>query len=103
LSDILQLFDGIVKGIDLIIVMTTNNIEILDDALIREGRITKRIHMTKMKTIEINKMIKYYFDDVVELNFIENTITPAKLENLCIGSLNFSVLKEKMFKYIIID
>jgi AAA+ superfamily predicted ATPase len=98
-SDLLQLFDGIIKGTGLIIIITTNNIDKLNKVLIREGRISKRLKMTKMTNIEANKMIQYYFRSDEEINIEDFKYTPAELENMCL-EYDIDSLKNILIKYI---
>lgn len=100
LGDLLNLFDGLCELKDLVYVMTTNHIEYLDDALIRPGRITLKLEMTKMITEQIIEMLSYYYLDnniyqrniskdelITKINEIairlNNSIEASKLEQYC--------------------
>ncbi len=87
LSDVLQLFDGIYKATGIIIVITTNNLNKLDPALTRPGRITFQINMKEMTKENAHSLINYYFPDSnIDEKFdiiTDHTITPAKMENMC--------------------
>lgn len=90
LSDVLQLFDGIYRATGVIIVITTNNLNKLDPALTRPGRITHKINMREMTKENAHELINYYFPDNTsaiineKFDMIEDyTITPAKMENMC--------------------
>ena len=96
----MQLFDGIIKGTGLIIIITTNNIEKLDKVLIREGRISKHIHMTKMTKNEANKLINYHFLGNYNIDIENLKFTPAKIENICLESKNINEFKEKIFSFL---
>jgi SpoVK/Ycf46/Vps4 family AAA+-type ATPase len=63
IGDILSIFDGLCELKGLVYIMTTNHIDFLDPALIRSGRVTKRIKLEKMAKPEIIEMLKYYFVD----------------------------------------
>lgn len=83
LSDILNLFDGIIELPNCIIIFTTNYIDKIDPALKRAGRITKFIELGHMSQKSINEMISSFFPNN-KINLIKDLmITPAKLENLC--------------------
>jgi energy-coupling factor transporter ATP-binding protein EcfA2 len=89
LSDVLQLFDGLIETEDLMAVMTTNQIDSLDPALLRPGRVTTRLCLGKMKQPYAFDMIKSYYPDEEDIVKIfspilnDDTITPAQLENFC--------------------
>lgn len=85
LSDILQLLDGLFETPKTMIVMTSNNPENLDPALIRAGRVTMKLNLAQMDKEDAVSMIKSYFP---EQKFDENIIPdkqiiPATLENMC--------------------
>jgi len=61
LSGLLNVLDGIVECPGRLIVMTTNRPDKLDDALIRPGRIDKRIYLGKMHGNEAAEMLELYF------------------------------------------
>jgi len=89
LSDILNIFDGVLELNNVILVMTTNHIEKLDPALIRYGRINMKICMDYMRIPEIKKLINHYFDEVPDLSKIEDgVLTPATIESYCQHSDN---------------
>lgn len=105
LSDVLQLFDGIIEIKDLIIIITTNDINKLDPALIRYGRITMKIFMGKFNIEQALNMIKYYFpsdDKYINNDFLsirDDTLIPCVLENYCHDSENIFELKQKIEQY----
>lgn len=61
LGDLLNVFDGITELKDFVCVITTNHKEFLDPALIRPGRITYEIELTKMHERDIEQMLEFYF------------------------------------------
>lgn len=98
LSDLLQIFDGIYECEDLMFIITTNNINKLDPALVRPGRITLKLKMDKLiKTCALD-MIKYYFKSLDDrFNIIkDHTITPAELEYMCKESCDINELYDKL-------
>jgi len=99
LSDILNIFDGVLELDNVIIVMTTNHIEKLDPALIRYGRISMKICMDYMRIPEIKKLIYHYFGEIPDLSEIEDgVLTPATIESYCQRSNNVDEVVEKMNK-----
>jgi hypothetical protein len=100
IGDLLSIFDGICELNDLVYIVTTNHVDYLDPALIRSGRITKRIKMGKMLEQEIKDMLNYYYvqnniynennGEIDKTKIITNLskkldgkIKPSKLEELC--------------------
>ena len=87
LSGMLNIFDGIMEMDGPIIIMTTNCPEDLDPALIRHGRVNRRIYFGKLGRKEFRDMVKYHypeaeddpmFDVIVEKNI--DRWTPNDLE-----------------------
>lgn len=64
-SDLLNSLDGICSPDSLIIVMTTNNLDKLDAALIRPGRVDHKIHIGNPNFDQIRRLFKrfYHADD----------------------------------------
>jgi ATP-dependent 26S proteasome regulatory subunit len=73
--------------------MTTNHPEKLDPALIRPGRINRKIYLGNVKLQQAQSMIRHYFNDGQELDadlenqlenvFVDDIISPAFLESMC--------------------
>ncbi len=95
LAGLLNVLDGVVDTPDRILVMTTNHPEKLDPALIRPGRIDKKLHLGYMRGPEAADMVSHYFGTTLSsvqeerLHGLlpEDTsllrLTPATLEQLC--------------------
>ena len=103
LDGLLNILDGIIDTPNRIIIMTTNYPEKLDYALIRPGRINKKILLTYMKENEIFEMISYYFNSKLTSNnkkkLIEKLpkkIVPAYMEQLCIENDSFKDLMNSL-------
>ena len=62
LSGLLNVLDGVVDSPGRIIVMTTNHPEHLDPALIRPGRIDKKLLLGYMEAPDIILMLQHYFE-----------------------------------------
>ncbi len=67
LSGLLNGIDGIFSGSGKIFIMTTNHIEKLDTALIRPGRIDKRVEIGAMQPEQVVKMANAFFSSNQEL------------------------------------
>ncbi|KAL3919481.1 MAG: hypothetical protein SGILL_003731 [Bacillariaceae sp.] len=61
LSGLLNVLDGVIDSPGRIVVMTTNHPEQLDPALIRPGRVDKKLLLGFMRTEDIISMLEIYF------------------------------------------
>lgn len=66
LSGILNVLDGVVDTPARIVVMTTNHPEHLDPALVRPGRIDKKLRLGYMAGSEISDMLEHYFETTLD-------------------------------------
>lgn len=90
INTLLQLLDGALSIEGSICIATTNNIERLDKAIIREGRFDLKLRIDNITDDIAKEMIEYYGanydnfidfvgDDIYETN--SNLINPAKLQS----------------------
>jgi len=100
LTGLLNVLDGVVDTPDRILIMTTNHPEMLDPALIRPGRIDKKIMLGYMDVESIVSLLEHYFQDTLKADqkqrlgsvFGGDTssqcpalkVTPAQVEQLVI-------------------
>ena len=92
LAGILNVLDGVVDTPGRILIMTTNHPELLDPALVRPGRIDKKILLGHMNFDNFISMIEHYFQTKLCNNQIERLkgafndetlrLTPAECEQL---------------------
>jgi len=92
LSGLLNAIDGIFNNDGRIMIMTTNHPEVLDNALIRPGRIDRKILLDYSNTYQINGIFKMMYDDIdlsnqLEMmnnlkNINEHTYSPAEITSL---------------------
>lgn len=86
LSGLLNAIDGIFNNYGRILIMTTNHPEILDKALIRPGRIDKKIIFDNCDSKQISNMYKTFFNmetDPCQLKTIEEyKYSPAYITKL---------------------
>jgi hypothetical protein len=98
LSGLLNVLDGVVDTPGRILIMTTNHPEMLDPALIRPGRIDKKIMLGFMASTDVICMLEHYFqtsldnENVSRIETIVNggsdetrsrlNLTPAQVEQL---------------------
>ncbi|EGZ26607.1 hypothetical protein PHYSODRAFT_475367, partial [Phytophthora sojae] len=92
LAGVLNVLDGVIDCPGRIVIMTTNHPEMLDPALVRPGRISKKLHLDYMSTEQMGNMISYYFSTTLtaeqrsRLETLEDSdrvLTPADIEELC--------------------
>ncbi|KAG2956851.1 hypothetical protein PC118_g24280, partial [Phytophthora cactorum] len=85
--------DGVIDCPGRIAIMTTNHSEKLDPALIRPGRVHKKLMLGHMDATQIQNMIEYYFATFITstqsellgnaINDGSAPVTPAAVEALC--------------------
>ncbi|GMF50920.1 unnamed protein product [Phytophthora fragariaefolia] len=93
LSGLLNVLDGVIDCPGRIVIMTTNHPEKLDPALVRPGRVNKKLLLGYMGPKQVQQMIEYYcaakldesqvyrLGDTFELS--SQAFTPAEIEELC--------------------
>lgn len=86
LSFILNIIDGIRETPGRILIITSNNYESLDPALVRPGRIDMTLEMKNATIDTIKEMYNHYYQDIlaeeVEEQLRNFVVSPAKLVNL---------------------
>ncbi len=89
LSSLLNFLDGgMVDKYGLIIYLTTNHIENLDEALIRSGRVNKMINFEYCDSKQIAELYYDYFGIKIDFGMVKKQISPAKVVDLMIEHLN---------------
>ncbi len=86
LSCILNTIDGVLENYGRILIITTNYVDLLDDALIRPGRINAKIEFTKCNNGMYQDIIEKYYDvsiPVSHMPFIEFSHSPAEVLEIC--------------------
>lgn len=66
MSGLLNVLDGLMRNEGIIVFITTNNKEVLDEAVFRTGRIDLQYKYDFCKKEQIEQMISYYFPTYVE-------------------------------------
>lgn len=84
LSELLNLFDGVSGIEDVIVVMTTNYINNLDEALIRRGRANHKIELKRYEKEDIMKFIDIHFPGE---EYEQNLLNGLKLKIADIGNI----------------
>uniref|UniRef100_K3W9K5 AAA+ ATPase domain-containing protein n=1 Tax=Globisporangium ultimum (strain ATCC 200006 / CBS 805.95 / DAOM BR144) TaxID=431595 RepID=K3W9K5_GLOUD len=93
LSGLLNVLDGVIDCPGRIVIMTTNHPEKLDPALVRPGRVNKKLLLSYMGATQIQQMIEYYcattFTTEVAARLVDfvasstKKFTPAEVEEAC--------------------
>lgn len=94
LTDILNILDGLRTRENVIYVLTTNHIEKLPPALLRDGRMDYKVELDYLEPETANKMLSKLtgITDVI----IKKKICPASLQELCIRYLLNIYNKEEL-------
>lgn len=90
LTGLLNVLDGVVDTPGRILVMTTNHPEQLDPALIRPGRIEKKIMLGYMEAPDVVGLLEHYFQTTLEPSQVRRVfdlarrvaLTPAQIEQM---------------------
>jgi SpoVK/Ycf46/Vps4 family AAA+-type ATPase len=90
LSDILNIFDGVLETPGRIIIATSNHPYVLDPALVRPGRIDIKVEtgycdadmVVNMFTHFYGENIRELLDDNIVYSIVEKQLTPAELKNI---------------------
>jgi len=82
LSTLLNLLDGVAAKEGVILIMTSNHLEVLDDALVRPGRIDKKVHFTNATQYQLHGLflITYLSDaseEVHQTSAVKNEKIPT--------------------------
>lgn len=93
LSGLLNVLDGFIDCPGRIVIMTTNHPEKLDPALVRPGRVNKKLLLGHMGVKQVQQMIEYYCDASLSVGqqgrldvmFRDRKpqLTPAEVEEFC--------------------
>lgn len=96
LSFVLNLLDGVLEQPDRMLIISSNFPEKLDKALIRPGRIDKKIHFAKASFKIVHQIMTFFFKN--EMNFkefkkiilkdVDEKYTPAEVFELCFNNSN---------------
>jgi len=81
LSGFLNAIDGVMSIEGTILFMTTNHPEMLDEALVRPGRVDRRIEFTHASTGQIAEMFRHFFPDHADraIEFAEKFTEPVAM------------------------
>ncbi|KAK3252781.1 hypothetical protein CYMTET_37942 [Cymbomonas tetramitiformis] len=110
LAGLLNVLDGVIDCPNRVVVMTTNHPEKLDPALIRPGRINRKVYMGYVDCATGLEMIRHYFENVsaedeshISNVWREDVVTPAEVEMLCAEYDAVSELIDGLVKRFLTD
>lgn len=96
-SAMLNCLDGVFSQHGTIIIMTTNHIEKLDSALIRDGRIDMKLLIDNPKKEIVEEYISLFFNEEIKLKNYNKDVSMAHIQNICI---EFKDNKDKVIKLL---
>jgi hypothetical protein len=100
LSFILNIIDGIRETPGRILIITSNNYESLDPALIRPGRIDMTLEMKNATINTMKEMFYHYYKKEIPLNYLDKMkdyiVSPAKIINLRLQNENSEDFLKKL-------
>ena len=89
-NELIDCDDGIIETPGRIIIMTTNKPELLDEALVRPGRIDIRINFSKSTEEDVKNILNHYWKDEKDiwdkigcLKELDKKFTPAEIVDTC--------------------
>lgn len=105
LDTILQVLDGIKEMRGRIIVATTNYIDRIDPALLRDGRFDFKFKLERFIDSEVKEMLKNIFEDkkeeIEKLTFADNVLTPVQIINICMINKEYEKVIQKIKEFSI--
>lgn len=105
LGEILTVLDGTMETPGRIIIMTSNHPELLDEALIRPGRIDVMVKFDRAEKQTISEMFSAFYDEKMNNNEIyqlpDKTLTPAEVAQVLFQ--HFDDDKKSLIESVIAD
>lgn len=89
LSGLLNSLDGMITPHGLITIMTTNDMSVLDKALIRPGRVDRCEEITYLDDEQLNRLIEMMFGLRADLPEISREIAPAEIVEVAKRHLDY--------------
>ncbi len=86
-NDILNMLDGFLAPKHVVLFFTTNNVETLDPALIRPGRVDRLEELTYLDDYQAKELfLRHYPESKLECPRINGRVTPAELQQRLLES-----------------
>lgn len=89
-SGLLNVIDGAIGINSNLLIITTNKLSSIDSAMLRSGRIDLAVEIKLAKNNEINKYLKMFYNEIVDVRYTGNGVSMSTIENICIKN-RFSV------------
>lgn len=103
IGTLLNAIDGINPAEEMLIVMTSNNPDVLDPALVRPGRIDRKIHLGLCTRDHATKLLLKFFPDLVAGDVArfraavpDNRHSPADLQEIFITAGDFAAVMARV-------
>ena len=87
-SALLNCMDGAFSKYGVITIMTTNHIDKIDEALIREGRIDVKINIDNPKKEMVESYLSLFYETTVELQGYDFDFSMSKIQEICLQNKN---------------
>lgn len=102
LGQILNITDGLMSPLGCICIFTTNHIEVLDEAFLRDGRMDFKAEFDNFKAETTLKMLKDKLPTVsyLPLEYIKDDISPATLQEKILRVLLGNMKEDELIKDI---
>lgn len=88
-SALLNCMDGAFSKYGLITIMTTNHIEVLDEALIREGRIDMKVSVGNPSSEMVDQYLSLFFNTQIHIGAYQNSLSMAKIQEICMQNREY--------------
>ena len=100
LEQMLNFLDGTLCRDGMVVVLTTNRLEVLDPALVRDGRMDVKLELKRCDRYQccamFKRMVGRELDPEVALKFVEYAVTPATFIGHVAGRLADGLTDEEM-------
>jgi len=99
LSDVLNAIDGVVSRHGRILIMTTNHIDKIDEALLRPGRVDLKMEIGYLNEATFEAMVREFYEDIPEDYFKGRKLKERKLTGAIIqGDIRSKMSYEDIIK-----
>lgn len=77
MTGLLNALDGVMTPHGLITVMTSNHAEVLDDALLRKGRIDKQVHVGPLAAADVSRLVRVLTGLTIDVDLDGQLVAPV--------------------------